>query len=43
MYSYVISMAVKRHYVDKSYSAVAKKGYRGVLTKISLDAMARPT
>ncbi len=38
MYSYVISMAAKRHYVDKSYGAVAKKGYRGVLTKISLDA-----
>ena len=37
MYSYAISMAVKRHYVDKSYGAVAKKGYRGVLTKISLD------
>ncbi len=37
MYSYVISMAVRRGYVDKSYDAVAKKGYRGVLTKISLD------
>lgn len=37
MYSYVISMAVKRGYVDKSYDAVAKKGYHGVLTKISLD------
>jgi len=38
MYSYVISMAVKKGYVDRSYEAVAKKGYRGVLTKISLDA-----
>ncbi len=38
MYSYVISMAVRRGYVDKSYDAVAKKGYRGVLTKLSLDA-----
>jgi quercetin dioxygenase-like cupin family protein len=38
MYSYVISMAVKRGYVEKKYDAVAKKGYRGVLTKISLDA-----
>ncbi len=38
MYSYVISMAVKRGYVDKSYDASANKGYRGVLTKLSLDA-----
>jgi unsaturated rhamnogalacturonyl hydrolase len=38
MYSYVISMAVKRGYVEKKYDAVAKKGYRGVLTKIALDA-----
>ncbi len=38
MYSYVISMAAKRGYVDKSYDAIAKKGYRGVLTKLSLDA-----
>ncbi len=38
MYSYVISMAVKRGYVDKSYDAIANKGYRGVLTKLSLDA-----
>jgi len=38
MFSYVISMAVKKGYVHRSYEAVAKKGYRGVLTKISLDA-----
>jgi len=38
MYSYVISLAVRRGYVDKSYDAVAKKGYTGVLTKVSLDA-----
>jgi unsaturated rhamnogalacturonyl hydrolase len=37
MYSYLISMAVKRGYVNKSYEAAAKKGYQGVLTKISLD------
>ena len=37
MYSYIISMAVRRGYVDKKYDAVAKKGYRGVLTKVSLD------
>lgn len=36
MYSYVISMAVKKGYVDQSYDVVAQKGYRGVLTKISL-------
>jgi unsaturated rhamnogalacturonyl hydrolase len=38
MYSYVISLAVRRGYVDKSYDAVANKGYKGVLTKVSLDA-----
>jgi unsaturated rhamnogalacturonyl hydrolase len=38
MYSYVISMAVKRGYVDKKYEAVAGKGYHGVLTRISLDS-----
>jgi unsaturated rhamnogalacturonyl hydrolase len=37
MYSYVISMAVRKGYVDKKYEAVAKKGHQGVLTKISLD------
>src|SRR5215472_6275488 len=38
MYSYVISLAVRRGYVDKRYEAVANKGYKGVLTKVSLDA-----
>jgi unsaturated rhamnogalacturonyl hydrolase len=38
MYSYVIAMAVKRGYVDKKYEAIARKGYNGVLTKISLGA-----
>jgi unsaturated rhamnogalacturonyl hydrolase len=38
MYSYVISTAVRRGYVDKKYEATAKKGYRGVLAKISLDS-----
>jgi unsaturated rhamnogalacturonyl hydrolase len=37
MYSYVIAMAVKRGYVSTSYESAAKKGYSGVLTKISLD------
>lgn len=38
MYTYMISMGVKRGYVDKKYMQTAKKGYQGVLTKISLDA-----
>jgi unsaturated rhamnogalacturonyl hydrolase len=38
MYTYMISMAVKRGYIDKSYLKTARKGYEGVLTKISLDA-----
>jgi unsaturated rhamnogalacturonyl hydrolase len=38
MYTYVISMAVKRGFVDQKYDAAAKRGYQGVLTKISLDA-----
>ena len=38
MYSYVTAMAVERGYVDKSYMNVARKGYNGVLTKISLGA-----
>jgi unsaturated rhamnogalacturonyl hydrolase len=38
MYSYTISLAVKRGYVNKSYKAVAQKGYRGVLTKVSLNS-----
>jgi unsaturated rhamnogalacturonyl hydrolase len=38
MYSYVTAMAVERGYVDQSYMNVARKGYNGVLTKISLGA-----
>lgn len=38
MYTYMISMAVKRGYIDKSLLQTARKGYEGVLTKISLDA-----
>ena len=38
MYTYVTAMAVDRGYVDKSLLAVAKKGYAGVLTKLSLNA-----
>ncbi len=36
MYTYTISRAVDRGYVDKSYATVAKRSYAGVLTKISL-------
>jgi unsaturated rhamnogalacturonyl hydrolase len=35
MYTYVISKAVRRGYVTKSYNKVAEKGYKGVLSKIS--------
>jgi len=37
MYTYMLSMGVKRGYIDKKYMNTAKKGYQGVLTKISLD------
>jgi unsaturated rhamnogalacturonyl hydrolase len=37
MYTYVMAMAVDRGYVSKSFERVSKKGYAGVLTKISLD------
>jgi unsaturated rhamnogalacturonyl hydrolase len=37
MYTFVTAMAAERGYVPKSYVNVAKKGYAGVLTKISLD------
>ena len=37
MYTYTISMAVKRGYADKRYMRAASKGYKGVLRKISLD------
>ena len=38
MYSYMMWMGVKRGYLPKRYEAVAQKGYRGVLTKLSMDA-----
>ena len=38
MYTYVTAMAVDRGYVPKHIQAVAKKGYAGVLSKISLEA-----
>ena len=38
MYTFVMAMAAERGYVPKSYVNGAKKGYAGVLTKISLDS-----
>jgi len=38
MYTFMLWMGVSRGYLDKSYKDVALKGYRGVLTKISLGA-----
>jgi unsaturated rhamnogalacturonyl hydrolase len=38
MYSYMMWMGVKRGYLPKHYAAVAQKGYRGVLTKLSMGA-----
>jgi unsaturated rhamnogalacturonyl hydrolase len=38
MYTYMLWMGVKRGYLPKRYAAVAQKGYRGVLTKLSRDA-----
>ena len=36
MYTYATWMAVERGYVPKRYKAVALKGYKGVLTKLSI-------
>src|SRR5436190_1739169 len=38
MYTEMLWMGVKRGYLPKHYAAVAQKGYRGVLTKLSRDA-----
>ncbi|MES2393136.1 MAG: glycoside hydrolase family 88 protein [Acidobacteriota bacterium] len=38
MYSYTLSRAVQRGYVPRKLAAVARKGYAGVLTQVSLDA-----
>jgi unsaturated rhamnogalacturonyl hydrolase len=35
MYTYMISRAVERGYIDKEYQKVADKGYRGVLASIT--------
>ena len=36
MYTYAIDIAVKRGYVGKKYKAVADKGYKGVMSKVSV-------
>jgi unsaturated rhamnogalacturonyl hydrolase len=36
MFTYTIDVAVKRGYVSSKYHAVAEKGYRGVLSRLSL-------
>ena len=36
MYTYMLWMGVRRGYIDRHYKAVALKGYRGVLTKLSV-------
>ncbi|WP_010246591.1 glycoside hydrolase family 88 protein [Acetivibrio cellulolyticus] len=38
MYTYTISRAVERGYVDSSYQSYANKGFKGVLTKISMGS-----
>jgi unsaturated rhamnogalacturonyl hydrolase len=37
MYTYALWMGVKRGYLDKHFKDVALKGYKGVLTKLSVD------
>jgi len=38
MYSYMMWMGVKRGYLRKHYEAIAEKGYRDVLSKLSKGA-----
>lgn len=37
MYTYTLSRAIERGYIAKSYAKASKKGYSGVLTKLSRD------
>ena len=37
MYTYTLSRAMERGYIGKQYAAITKKGYAGVLTKLSRD------
>jgi unsaturated rhamnogalacturonyl hydrolase len=36
MFTYIIDVAVKRGYVSKKYEKVAQRGYRGVMSKVSV-------
>ena len=36
MYTYVIAMAVQKGYISRDYARVSRRGYAGVLTRISL-------
>lgn len=38
MYSMAISRAVERGYVSRTYDVVARRGYRGVLDRVSINA-----
>ncbi len=38
MYTFMLSRAAERGYIDSHYKAVAAKGYQGVLAKISLNS-----
>lgn len=38
MFVYIIDVAVKRGYVSKKYEAVPHRGYRGVMSKVSVGA-----
>jgi unsaturated rhamnogalacturonyl hydrolase len=38
MFVYILDVAVKRGYIEKKYKEVARKGYQGVLSRISVGA-----
>ena len=38
MYTYIIDVAVKRGYVSHKYHAIAERGYRGVLSRLSVGS-----
>lgn len=38
MFTYVMDVAVKRGYIDKKYLEVARKGYNGVMSRVTLGA-----
>ncbi len=38
MFTYVMDVAVKRGYISKSYKQVATKGYKGVLSRLTLGS-----